>query len=140
PATSFACGFARWTVADERDPIIDRVIRELSPLPPGDPAATARIVALATGRRDAMPAAIGRSGIASIASTASTASRMRRRYSLAAVAALAAAAAALGFVAGFGRRGAELDSRGGTRAQVAHSDSPAASAATSRLASRGEEE
>ena len=73
-------------MAEERDPILERVVRELSPLPKSDPVVTARIVAAAIGQKAvAAPTALGRA--------------TPRRFSFAAIGSFAAAAAIVGFVA-----------------------------------------
>jgi hypothetical protein len=74
-------------VAEERDPVLERVVRELSPLPKVDPVVTARIVALAMGEKAAARGAVP------------LARRTPRRFSVAAIGAFAAAAAIVGFVA-----------------------------------------
>jgi hypothetical protein len=80
-------------VAEERDPVLERVVRELSALPPANPDATARIVAMAMERSGGAPRPI-----AAAMPTPARAPVRGRRFSIAAVGSLAAAAAVAGFV------------------------------------------
>lgn len=112
--------------------MLERVVRELSPLPSANPDAVARIVAMATAPGAAPLPIAGRV-------ERSDAARARR-FSLAAAGSLAAAAAILGFVLrGF------MPSSGtpaSTVARVASSPAPGqvvASEGVSRLAARGSE-
>jgi hypothetical protein len=78
-------------VTDDRDPIIDRAIRELSALPQVNPAATARILAAVNAKESGDTASIAPD---------ERARRTARRYSLGALGGLAAAAAIAGFAIG----------------------------------------
>lgn len=110
-------------MAEERDPVLERVVRELAPLPPANPEAVARIVAMAVGRGTEPRVLAPRADETRV-----------RRFSVAAVGSLAAAAAIVGFVL----RGL-LPSSGATPPVAATVGAPAPQVApgVAHLAARG---
>jgi hypothetical protein len=110
-------------VAEERDPLIERAVRDLSALPAMPHGATARILAAVAAQQDE-------------GDSTEPARRVGRRYSLGALSGLAAAAAIAGFAIGFewsGTRRTTSEVASSVSAPVADTPAPV------RLATNGED-